>query len=86
MHEVLNEAVSVDLAFDCETRRTIPVGLTWQGRPYTISQVGFHHRYRSGRTLIHAFSVSNGTMFFRLELNTETLHWTLREVSDGQPE
>ncbi len=86
MRETLCEKVSVNLVFDCKTKRVTPKHLKRQGRLYTIIQVGFHHTYRSGRTLIHVFSVADGTMFFRLELNTETLHWLLTEVSDGQPD
>lgn len=85
MHEAIHEKVSVNLVFNCKTGQVLPKHIRWQGRPYTITQVGLHHTYRSGRALIHVFSVSDGTMFFRLELNTETLHWTLNEVSDGQP-
>ncbi len=84
MRETLREKVSVNLVFDHKTERVIPKHLKWQGQLHTITQVGLHHTYRSGRTLIHVFSVSDGTMFFRLELNTETLHWLLTEVSDGQ--
>ncbi len=82
MRETLHEKISVNLVFDCETKRVTPKHLKWHGRPYTITQVGLHHTYRSGRTLFHVFSVSDGTMFFRLELDTETLHWLLTEVSD----
>ncbi len=86
MHEALNEAVSVALFFDCKTMRAITSSLEWQGRPYRIRKVGFHHTYRSGRVLIHVFSVTGDAMFFRLELATDTLHWSLTEISDGQPE
>ena len=83
MRETLREKVSVSLVFDSRTNRVIPTHLRRQGRLHTITQVGFHHTYRTGHTLIHVFSVTDGTMFFRLELNTETLHWCLSEVSDG---
>lgn len=85
MKETLREKVSVNLAFDHKSGQVIPKQLERNGRVYTITKIGFHHTYRSGRTLFHVFSVSNGTMFFRLELDTETLHWSLAEVSDGLP-
>ncbi len=86
MRETLREKVSVSLTFDHKTKRITPKHLKRQGRTYVITQVGLHHTYHSGRTLFHVFSVSDGTMFFRLELDTETLHWVLTEISDGLPD
>lgn len=86
MREIIQEKVSVTTVFDSGTNQVIPKHLMWQGRLHTINQVGLHHTYRTGRTLIHVFSVTDGTTFFRLELNTESLHWLLTEVSDGHPD
>jgi hypothetical protein len=33
--------------------------------------------------LLHYFSVTDGTLDFRLQCDTDTLHWTLEEVTDG---
>jgi hypothetical protein len=86
MRETLREEVSVNLVFDSRTKQVIPRHLKRRGYLHIITNVGLHHTYRSGRTLIHIFSVTDDTMFYRLELNTETLHWLLTEVSDGQPD
>ena len=86
MREIIQEKVSVTTVYDSGTNQVIPKHLKWQGRLHTINQIGLHHTYRTGRTLIHVFSVTDGTMFFRLELNTENLHWLLTEVSDGHPD
>ena len=85
MRETLQEKVSVNLVFNCKTGQILPKHLGWRGRSYTINKTGLHHTYRAGRVLIHVFSVTDGNTFFRLELNTDTLLWTLTEVSDGQP-
>lgn len=85
MRETLQEKVSVVLAFDHKSGHVAPKRLERNGRVYALTQVGLHHTYRSGRALFHVFSVSDGTTFFRLELDTETLHWALTEVSDGIP-
>ncbi len=63
-----------------------PISLTWQNRDYIITQQGLHHTYRSGRTLHHIYSVLAGDLFFRLNLNADTLNWTLEEISDGLPD
>jgi len=86
MREILHEEISVNLVFDRATKRAVPKHLKWQGRLHTVTQVGLHHTYHRGRTLIHVFSVTDGTTFFRLELDTENLHWLLTEVSDGEPD
>ncbi len=61
----------------------LPAKVKWQGRVYTITKLGFHHTMRVGRVLHHIFSVATDTLFFRLNLDTETLFWTLEELSDG---
>ncbi len=57
-----------------------PTSLYWRERQYTITNVGLHHITRQGRTLLHIFSVTDGTTAFKLELNTETLRWRLLEI------
>ena len=85
MRETLQEKVTVNLVSNCRTGQVLPKHLGWRGRSYTINKTGLHHTYRSGRALIHVFSVTDGNTFFRLELNTDTRLWMLTEVSDGQP-
>ena len=64
----------------------IPKYIAWNGKSYLIAQIGFHHTCREGRVLYHVFSVTAKALFFRLSLNTETLHWRLQEISDGLPD
>jgi len=86
MRETLREEVTVSLVFDRKTKRVIPRRILWQGNTYTTSKVGLHHTFKRGDTLIHVFSVvTDKDLFFRLEFDTKTLHWTLTEVSDGLP-
>lgn len=79
MIQTLSEPIRV--VFDKE-----PLSLTWAGRGYVVSEVGLHHRYRDGIVLHHVFSVVAGNLFFRLDLNTDSLLWELKEVSDGLPD
>lgn len=83
MNEVINEKVSVITVFDRNKGVVIPQKIKWQGRIYTIEKIGYHHKMKEGRKLLHIFSVSNSSIAFRLRFDTETLHWTLEEVSDG---
>lgn len=82
MAETINESVSVDLLSNHLKHSAYPWVIYWRGRRYTIRQVGMHHTIREGRVLHHIFSVTDGTTFFRLTFNTETLDWKLLEVDD----
>lgn len=79
MIQKISEPVEVTFA-------QIPLSLTWAHRTYPILKLGLHHSYRNGLTHHHVFSVVSRDLFFRINLNTDTLHWTLEEVSDGLPD
>lgn len=85
MIQKISEPVSVSLNFDSSKRKIYPKWVVWNGRLYSIIKVGLHHTYYKGKILYHVFSVASKTLFFRLVLNTENLHWKLEEVSDGLP-
>jgi hypothetical protein len=80
MPEQIDESVSVDLLSNHISGRAYPWVLHWRGARYRIAQVGFHHTFSEGRVLIHVFSVTDGTTFFKLHFNTETLGWRLLDV------
>jgi hypothetical protein len=80
MAEDINESVSVALWSNHTTNKILPYSLYWHGRRYQITTVGFHHMTRTGRVLFHIFSVTDGTTFFKLRLDTETLGWKLLAV------
>jgi hypothetical protein len=86
MIETINEKVAVITIYKPGAGHVFPYRLRWQGRDYKITKIGFHHKVREGRALFHIFSVSSDTLAFRLKLDTETLHWILEEVSDGNPD
>lgn len=72
---------SVDVTF-----HKSPTSLTWSGRTYPVLKIGLRHTYREGLTRHHVFSVVSHNLFFRLNLNADSLSWTLEEVSDGLPD
>jgi len=78
MGETINELISVNFISQPTTR--YPSVIVWRGRRYTVTKVGLHHTVRHGSTLYHIFSVTDGTTFFKLQFNTETLIWKLLEV------
>lgn len=80
MPELINEPVSVTLWSNHKTRKVLPYSLYWHGRQYHITTVGLHHMVREGRHMFHIFSVSDGSTFFKLVMDSESLAWTLVEV------
>ncbi|OGM25009.1 hypothetical protein A3D00_04205 [Candidatus Woesebacteria bacterium RIFCSPHIGHO2_02_FULL_38_9] len=83
MTQKISEEVSVILVYDHKKRTVFPKEVVWNNRSYLITKLGLHHTYRKGRTLYHIFSVVADTLFLRLKLDSETLHWKLEEISDG---
>jgi hypothetical protein len=84
MTEPINEKVSVSMYYDRLQGTVMPYLMRWQGRLFKPNKLGYHHKTYEGRTLVHYFHVSNGSMAFRLKLNTDSLIWTLVEVSDNR--
>lgn len=83
MFETINEKVSVIAIYDRLRNEVTPWRVKWGNKIHTITEIGFHHTVREGRTLQHIFSVSDGNLSFKLRCDTETLHWTLEEINDG---
>ncbi len=84
MIQKINESVSVQLIFKSKTKIAYPACFIWRERLYKVKKVGLHHVYRVGKLLFHIFSVTDGNLFFRLSLNSESLHWLLEEIADGE--
>lgn len=83
MIQKLSLHVSVQTVYDCERGVVSPRQIIWRGSSLRIAQVGLHHSFREGRVLFHVFSVTAQGLAFRLKLDTESLFWTLEEISDG---
>ncbi len=85
MIEAIGEQIAVITIYDPAKKITLPWRIKWRGRAYHIMKLGYHHHVRQGRVLVHYFTVSTKTLSFKLRFDTESLMWTLEEISDGQP-
>jgi len=83
MLESINEQVSVITIYDRNKGSVMPYKVRWNGRDYLITKLGYRYRVKRGRFTHHIFTVSNSSIAFKLLLDTETLFWWLKEVSDG---
>lgn len=79
----IDEKVSMLLAYNKETGIVKPHIMRWNKKYITFKEVTYHHLIKKGRTAIHVFHVTDGTLDFRLHFDTQTLHWKLKEVTDG---
>jgi len=85
MIQKIHTPVSVTLFYNHRVRQVTPTNIVWNGREYDIIRIGLHHTYRIGRTLFHIFSVETDALFFKLVYDTDSLHWILEEIADGEP-
>ena len=87
MREVINEEVSVVMVYSARKQVAAPHLIHWQNKDYKVGVVGYHHVVYVGRVRHHIFELTDTeqTLWFRLNFNTENLHWILELVSDGQP-
>jgi len=82
MIQKINSEVSVKLTYSSKEKKVYPEEVIWNQRVYPIIKLGLHHTYKKGRTLYHVFSVISETIFFKLILNTDNLHWRLEQIAD----
>ena len=83
MQEKINDPVSMLVSFAPSSRQAvqvIPRALRWRGKRYRVSQMGLYHPERRGEKRIHIFEFACETVKFRVELDPDTLEWTLVEV------
>ena len=85
MKQKINQEVSVISFYNCKKQIAQPYVISWQNTDYTVGEIGYHHTIYDGRTCHHIFELVNSeqSLWFRLNFNTENLHWRLEEVSDG---
>ena len=83
MHERINERVKILSIYDPQTGITTPYRMKWRNHVHDITQVTYYHQERLGRNILHIFHLTDGNLDFKVVLNSETLSWILKEVSDG---
>lgn len=85
MREKINEEVSVVMYYSARKRSALPYKIIWQSREYMVGKIGYHHKVYDGKVAHHIYELVDGdeTMWFRLDFNTDNLHWVLEAVSDG---
>ena len=82
MFEQVNESVRVLAGFDLDRQqvKVSPYLLDWRGHRYRLKLMGLHHHTQRGDKHVHIFEFASDNTKFKVELDTETLIWTLVEA------
>jgi predicted glycoside hydrolase/deacetylase ChbG (UPF0249 family) len=85
MREKINESVSVVMYYSATKRVVAPHTISWRNTEYRVGKIGYHHTIMEGKTLHHIYELvdTQGSLWFRLNLDTSNLHWNLEAVHDG---
>lgn len=85
MREIINQEASVVMYYSARKRVALPHLISWQNTEYHVGEIGYHHKIREGRTLFHVYELidTSSSIWFRLKLNTDNLHWNVEAISDG---
>lgn len=86
MREKINEEVSVIMVYSARRCTALPHLISWQNSEYKVGKIGYHHKVYEGRVAHHIFELTDvkNSLWFRLNFNTDNLHWTLEAISDGR--
>ncbi|HTL39202.1 MAG TPA: hypothetical protein VL306_00080 [Methylomirabilota bacterium] len=78
MLESINEPIEVMALF--KLKHTMPNRFWWQGKEIVIQKINLAYSKREGRNKFYFFAVTDGANYFKLQLNAESLTWTLLET------
>ncbi|MDN5275866.1 MAG: hypothetical protein JWN33_515 [Candidatus Saccharibacteria bacterium] len=84
MYERINQRVSVVAIFGDTYKDVRPFRIKWNGREHTITKIGYVHKLKEGKALLHVFSATDGVNFFELIFNTDDLSWVIGRIADGE--
>ena len=84
MYEVIDEKIDVVAIFGKGFHDVTPFKIRWNKREHVITKVGYKHKRREGRKIIHIFSCTDGSTFFELRFDANDLQWILGRVWDNE--
>jgi hypothetical protein len=85
MRQKIDEEASVVMYYSSRKKMALPHLISWQNKEYQVGEIGYHHKFREGRTLFHIYELTDteNSLWFRMKLNTDNLHWIVEAISDG---
>lgn len=76
----INETIKVGAVFGDKRKKLKPVWFIWSDRKYLIQEITYIWTEKTGKSIIHYFTVTDGVNLFSISYNTDTLVWTLHFV------
>lgn len=76
----INELIKVGAIFGDNKKKLKPVWFVWNGRKYDIREITYIWTEKTGKAVIHHFTVTDDANLFDISYNTDTLMWTLHSV------
>ena len=76
----INEMIQVGAIFGDNKKKLKPVWFIWGGRRYNIQEITYIWTERTGKAVVHYFTVTDGANLFSISYNTDTLVWTLHSM------
>ena len=85
MRQKIDQEVSVVMYYSARKKMALPHLISWQNKEYQVGEIGYHHKFREGSTLFHIYELTDSehSLWFRMKLNTDNLHWIVEAISDG---
>lgn len=86
MREELDDKVNVVASFVMTPQHTVKITphiMGWKGKRYRLATMGLYHPARRGVKRVHIFEFTCDDIKFRVELDPDSLEWTLKEVFYG---
>lgn len=84
MYEIVNQPIDMIAIFGKEFNDIKPFKFKWNNKDFIVTKIGYKHKVREGRKIVHVFSVTDGTNFFELRFDADDVAWKLGRTWDGE--
>lgn len=83
MYETINEPIDMIAIFGKGYQDIKPYKFRWGAKEFVVTKIGYMHKVKDGKKVIHIFSATDGTNFFELRFDAEDVSWLLGRTWDG---
>jgi hypothetical protein len=85
MTEKIDEEVSVVMYYSAAKKYACPHIINWRNKQYDVGKIGYYHKIKDGVTIHHIYELvdKSESLWLKLDLNSDNLHWKLEAISDG---
>ena len=77
--ETIDEPISVIASFD-PLYKIKPLKFLWGNRAFEVKEITYRWKSSEGKTVVHHFSVTDGSTLYQICFNPDSLLWRLNSV------